>query len=121
VRSTWSAFGLPKGEVDRPESARSLQERVEDPSDYQTVRAADLYWISAASTHDSQTLQPLGRGIPLIRSRRGPRRRRLGKLHADKGYDYADLRSWLHSRGITPLIIHRGIEPSTRLGRYRWW
>lgn len=37
--------------------------------------------------HDSLGLEPLVRGIPSIRSRRGPRRRRPAKLHADKGYD----------------------------------
>jgi transposase len=44
--------------------------------------------ISGANLHDSQALEPLVRGIPPIRSRRGPRRRRPAKLHADKGYDY---------------------------------
>jgi len=76
--------------------------------------------ISAANTHDSQALEPLVRGIPPVRSRRGPRRRRPAKLHADKGYDYAHLRKWLKSRGITPRIARRGIEPSQRLGRHRW-
>lgn len=48
--------------------------------------------ISGANMHDSLGLQPLVRGIPPIRSRRGPRRRRPAKLHADKGYDYDHLR-----------------------------
>jgi IS5 family transposase len=43
--------------------------------------------ISGANVHDSQALIPLVKGIPPVRSRRGPRRRRPGKLHADKGYD----------------------------------
>jgi transposase len=76
--------------------------------------------ISAANTHDSQGLEPVVRGIPPIRSRRGPRRRRPAKLHADKGYDYAHLRRWLRSRGITPRIARRGVESSARLGRHRW-
>jgi transposase len=76
--------------------------------------------ISAANTHDSQALQPLVCGIPPIRSRRGPRRRRPGKLHADKGYDYNHLRSWLRGRGITHRIARRGIESSQKLGRHRW-
>lgn len=80
--------------------------------------------ISAANTHDSQALEPLVRGIPPIRSRRGPRRRRRrrrpAKLHADKGYDYPHLRRWLRSRHITPRIARRGIESSERLGRHRW-
>lgn len=32
--------------------------------------------VSTANTHDSQGIEPLVRGIPPIRSRRGPRRRR---------------------------------------------
>ncbi len=76
--------------------------------------------ISAANTHDSLGLQPLVRGIPPIRSRRGPRRRRPAKLHADKGYDYGHLRTWLRDRGIRPRIAGKGIESSQRLGRHRW-
>lgn len=76
--------------------------------------------VSAANTHDSQGMEPLVRGIPPICSRRGPRRRRPAKLHADKGYDYGHLRGWLRSRNITPRIARRGIESSQRLGRHRW-
>jgi transposase len=76
--------------------------------------------ISGANLHDSQALEPLVRGIAPVRSRRGPRRRRPAKLHADKAYDYVHLRRWLRSRGITPRIARRGIESSERLGRYRW-
>lgn len=76
--------------------------------------------VSGANLHDSQALIPLMRGIPPIRSRYGPRRRRLAKLHADKGYDFDHLRSWLRRRQITPRIARRGVEPSNRLGRHRW-
>lgn len=76
--------------------------------------------ISGANLHDSQALIPLMRGIPPIRSRFGPRRRRPPKLHADKGYDYDHLRGWLRRRQIVPRIARRGIEPSGRLGRHRW-
>ncbi|MGD6741821.1 IS5 family transposase [Streptomyces sp. BH106] len=76
--------------------------------------------ISAANLHDSQALIPLVRGIPPIRSRRGPRRRRPGKLHGDKGYDYRHLRRWLASRGIQHRLARRGIESSRHLGRHRW-
>jgi transposase len=76
--------------------------------------------ISTANLHDSQGLVPLVRGIPPIRSRRGPRRRRPGKLHGDKGYDYDHLRRWLRSRGIRHRIARKGIESSQRLGRHRW-
>ncbi|WP_406340878.1 transposase [Streptomyces sp. NBC_01578] len=38
--------------------------------------------VSGANMHDSLALKPLIRGIPAVRSRRGPRRRRPVKLHA---------------------------------------
>ena len=60
------------------------------------------------------------RGIPAIRSRRGPRRRKPAKLRADKGYDGDAHRAWLRDRGITPRIARRGIETGERLGRHRW-
>ncbi|MET9155081.1 IS5 family transposase [Streptomyces griseoflavus] len=76
--------------------------------------------ISGANMHDSLGLEPLVRGIPPIRSRRGPRRRRPTKLHADRGYDYDHLRRWLRSRGIRHRIARKGVESSQRLGRHRW-
>nr|WP_192918213.1 IS5 family transposase [Streptomyces spectabilis] len=76
--------------------------------------------ISAANLHGSQALIPLVRGIPPIRSRRGPRRRRPGKLHGDKDYDYRYLRRWLASRGIRHRLARKGVESSRRLGRHRW-
>jgi Transposase and inactivated derivatives len=76
--------------------------------------------ISAANMHGSQGLQPLVRGIPPIRSPRGPRRRRPAKLHADKGYDHDHLRRWLRKRGIRHRIAREGIESRQRLGRHRW-
>lgn len=76
--------------------------------------------VSAANTADIEALPPLVRAIPAVRSRRGPRRRRPGKVRADKGYDSAGLRRWLRGRGITPRIARRGVESSERLGRHRW-
>jgi transposase len=76
--------------------------------------------ITAANTHDSVMFIPLLDGIPALRSRRGPRRRRPGKLHADKGYDYPELRAYCRRLGIGPRIARRGIESGERLGRWRW-
>lgn len=73
--------------------------------------------ISGANVHDSQALIPLVKGISPIRSRRGRRRRRPGKLHADMGYDCSHLRRWLRGRGIKHRIARTGVETSQRLGR----
>ncbi|MGW2089739.1 transposase, partial [Streptomyces sp. NPDC001880] len=51
--------------------------------------------VSGAHVHDSQALLPLVLGIPSTRSRRGPRRRRPGRLRADKAYHSAAHLHWL--------------------------
>jgi len=76
--------------------------------------------VSAANTNDADALKPLVRAVPAIKSRRGPRRRRPAKLHADKAYDHAALRTWLRDRGIVVRIARKGIETSKKLGRHRW-
>ncbi|MGN2637877.1 IS5 family transposase [Nocardia takedensis] len=76
--------------------------------------------VSGANVHDSQALKPLVKAIPAVRSRRGPRRRRPGKLHADKAYDQPELRRWVRRRGIAVRIARKGIESGERLGRHRW-
>ncbi|MEV7018888.1 IS5 family transposase [Streptomyces sp. NPDC093991] len=76
--------------------------------------------VPGANVHDSQALLPLVLGIPAIRSRRGPRRRRPGRLRADKAYHSAERLKWLRERGIVPRISRPGIESSERLGRHRW-
>jgi hypothetical protein len=58
--------------------------------------------------------------IPAIRSRRGPRRRKPDKLHADKAYDHTDLRDWVRDHGIGVRIARKGTESTTHLGRHRW-
>ncbi|MEE1820766.1 IS5/IS1182 family transposase, partial [Streptomyces sp. BE20] len=76
--------------------------------------------ISGANLHDSPALIPLGEAIPPIRSRRGPRRRRPGKLHGDIADDNRFNRSYLRRRQITHRIPRRGHESSQRLARQRW-
>ncbi|WP_407560850.1 IS5 family transposase [Streptomyces sp. 184] len=76
--------------------------------------------VSGANVHDSQALLPLVAGIPAIRSRRGPRRRRPGILRADKAYYSAERLKWLRERGIVPRIARPGVESGERLGRHRW-
>jgi transposase len=46
--------------------------------------------------------------------------RRPAKLHADKAYDARTNRAALLARHIQPRIARKGIESSTRLGRYRY-
>jgi transposase len=77
---------------------------------------------TGANAHDSTMLAPLLDTNPGVRERQGPGRprRRPGKLHADKGYDYPRCRRYLQRRGIGVRIARRGIEDSTRLGRVRW-
>jgi hypothetical protein len=76
--------------------------------------------VSAAHTHDSLALIPLVQAVPAICFRRGPRRRRPDKLHADTGYDDEHLQAWLRSCRIAPRIARRSIESSEPLGRHRW-
>ncbi len=75
--------------------------------------------VSAANTNDAEALKPLVKAIPAVRSRRGPRRRRPAKLHADKAYDIGYLRRWVRDRGIAVRIARKGIESSQHLGRHR--
>jgi transposase len=63
--------------------------------------------VSAANTNDSSALKPLVMAIPAIRSRRGPRRRKPNKLHADKAYDHTDLRDWVRGQNIRVRIATR--------------
>jgi len=76
--------------------------------------------ITPANTHDSREALPLVDDIAPVKGRRGPPRRRPGKLHADKGYDYRRVREGLRQRHIQPRIARRGVESSKGLGRYRW-
>lgn len=76
--------------------------------------------LSAANVNDADALKALVRAVPAIRSRRGPRRRKPDKLHADKAYDQAELRKWVRERGIAVRIARKGTESSEKLGRHRW-
>ena len=76
--------------------------------------------VSAANVNDHCVLQDVVDGVPPIRQPVGRPRRRPGKLHGDKGYDYPVCRTGLRRRGIIPRIARRGIDSSTRLGRHRY-
>jgi transposase len=76
--------------------------------------------VTAANVPDVVMFTAMVDDIPPVRTGSGRRRHRPGKLDADKGYDSRANRAWLRRRGITARIARRGIESSTRLGRYRW-
>jgi hypothetical protein len=58
--------------------------------------------------------------IPAVAGLNGQPRKRPGKLHADKGYDFARCRHYLRKRGIKARIARRGVESKEKLGRHRW-
>ena len=58
--------------------------------------------------------------IPPIKTPAGRRRRRPGKLHADKAYDIPRCRRALSRRHIKVRIARKGVDASARLGRHRW-
>ena len=75
---------------------------------------------TGANVHDSKMLEKVVDAIAPIRRPRGRPRKRPEKLHADKAYDFGRCRKALRERGSKSRIARRGVEPSERLGRYRW-
>jgi transposase len=76
--------------------------------------------LTPANVHDSIMLEPVLDAVPPVRQCAGRPRRRPGKLHADKGYDYPRCRRACRQRGIVPRVARRGVEGGERLGRHRW-
>ena len=76
--------------------------------------------LTPANAHDSTMLEPMLDAVPPVRQCRGRPRKRPGKLHADKGYDYPRCRRACRKRGVVPRIARRGVESGERLGRHRW-
>jgi len=64
--------------------------------------------------------EPTLDAILAVSGLRGQPRNRLGKLHAEKGYDFARCRRYLKPRGITARIARRAVESKERFGRHRW-
>jgi hypothetical protein len=58
--------------------------------------------------------------IPAVRSRRGRRRRKPGKPHADKAHGSRELRDWMRDRGIGVRIARKDIKASEKSGHDRW-
>jgi IS5 family transposase len=76
--------------------------------------------ISAANVNDHRLFEDVVDGITPVRQPVGRPQKRPGKLHGDKGYDYPTCQQALRRRNITARIARKGIESSTRLGRYRY-
>jgi transposase len=76
--------------------------------------------ISAAKANDATMLEAVLEDTPPILLPTRRRRRRPGRVHADKAYDHRRCRAYLRARGIRPRIARRMIESSQRLGRHRW-
>ncbi|WP_406229268.1 transposase [Streptomyces anthocyanicus] len=67
-----------------------------------------LVGVSAGNTHDSEGLKPMIEGH---QTRHDPHHGRYFKpqrLHADKAYDRADLRTWLRGKRIGVRIARKG-------------
>lgn len=76
--------------------------------------------VSAGNVNDHLVLDEVVDGVQPVRQPVGRPRKRPGKLHADKGYDYRVCRQGLARRQIKTRIARRGVESATRLGRHRY-
>ncbi len=76
--------------------------------------------LTAASVNDALLFEALLDDLPAVRTPRGQRRSRPGKVCADKAYDHRHCRHYLAARRIASRIARRRVESSTRLGRQRW-
>jgi IS5 family transposase len=73
--------------------------------------------LTAANVHDSKVLEESVDAIESIRRPGGGRsRKRPGKLHADKGYNFGRCRKALRKRGIKARIARRGVQSSESWG-----
>ena len=76
--------------------------------------------VGPANRHDSAAFEAMLDAVPPIKRPSGQRRKRPGKVHADKAYDARKCRNALRRRHLTPRIARKGVERSDRLGRHRW-
>jgi transposase len=75
--------------------------------------------LTAANVNEGTILPELLDAVPPSADAPG-KPRRPAKLHADKGYDAQAIRAALLEPHIQPRIARKGVESSTRLGRYRY-
>ena len=120
--SAWTplAFGRSKGGSNWRKPGRSRQGRSKLHLAGERGGLPISVVLSAANTNDATLFEAVLDDIPPIRMPTGRRRRRPGKVHGDKAYDHRRCWAYLRRRGIRSRIARRMIEPSDRLGRYRW-
>ncbi len=76
--------------------------------------------LTGANRHESVVFEEMLDAVPPIKQPNGRRRKRPGKLHADKAYDIPRCRRACRQRHIRGRIARKGIDSSERLGRHRW-
>lgn len=97
-----------KGARDRPEPDESRQARRQAPPCRRCARHTPGLTFTGANRHDGVMTAPTLDTIPLVRSgRRGRRRRLPHKLHADEAYDARARRQEGRAHGIVPHIVRR--------------
>lgn len=62
---------------------------------------------SAANVHDSLEFESLIAALQAVKQPSDYRRKRPGKVHTDKGYDFDRCRAFLRRWGITPRVTRR--------------
>jgi transposase len=75
--------------------------------------------LTGAERPDATVFAAVLASIPPVRGPRGRPRQRPEKVHADKGDDARHCRRYLHRRGIKVRIARKGVEDTSRLGRWR--
>jgi transposase len=76
---------------------------------------------TAANVHDSEPATQVIDQRLAVQGTRGPRRRRMKFLLADRAYDAeAKIRRPLRQQRIEPLIAHRNTEHGSGLGQFRY-
>lgn len=86
-------------------------------TDRQGIPFAEL--TTAANVNETTVLERLINAISPVSGKVGRPRRRLQKLHADKGYRSRRNQQVLRRRRIQSRIARPGIDSSERLGRHR--
>jgi transposase len=76
--------------------------------------------LMSGNRSDVTHLLPLVDGITPVVGKGGPPRQRSARIVADRGYDHDSYRRELWHRGVKPIIVRRGTEHSSGLGRWRW-